>query len=628
MLLKPITLLLFLSLTCHVFAQEKVLDTLNTNTLYDVLNDKSLVYTENGYNVSSQYGRTVYKQYKLESPVILSPSSSNINHIIKRIKEILVEQVKTDSFQLKLKNNLKETLITYMNVYSDNLEDTSEVFSKDINPNIQEIIYRLSLSCSSILTMVAIFKYDFNIPVYGRIYDYNSEGITFKNNYFETYYFDLSNGKEYRPKDIFKPSSEKEINKVINDLVSLDMDTVTRVINKTNFDKFYDEDPDFDENLQKINNTLNTKDKHLIDFSVNKDGFVYPKPYSLEYYIPAWQPCTKNIYGLGRPIRLTCEQVKKFINPNGPFASLINQPATASTSIQNQNNSKALLVYNLHTDLDGNYIDQVIPLKIDDNVKKVKLLLDDNPFVEALYTADGFIDSITGYSYGSEQAFGERKYIYDERNNVISLTFWKSETNDPQTWDFRYDSMNNLIYQKIGGTKYYHKYYDNYWLQERYDYADEFYGIEGYSGGVEGNPFNNSVLKYILNEPEKKFNYSEAYISSDICQVVQYEYGENNNEVILKIMSINWNQVSYSSVYQFDDTGNLISWGYDGDTIKYEYNKEGNLTLKTQKRRGYTSFNNLREIEYNKEGHPRFVRIYRENGQKPLEYAINYEYWE
>ncbi len=198
----------------------------------DLLNDKTYTYTTK-YMVLKNSKWNFYREIDIEYPVINGlPDSVITKKINKRFKQILIEQIESDSFKIKLFHDLKKRLDTY---FTNNgyIKDRLGIYRDNefkFTPDILEIEFRF-LSCyKSVVAFAAIFRYK------SQFQDYVLEEDL---NYFEVYYFNLRNGKEYKPSDVFKKTSEKDINALIENGVKKNIENIEIKLEQYDYN-FYD----------------------------------------------------------------------------------------------------------------------------------------------------------------------------------------------------------------------------------------------------------------------------------------------------------------------------------------------------------------------------------------------------
>ena len=292
------------------------------NQIVDLLNNQHFNYTTQYFKLEENK-QTIFPDMDLEYPKLTGLQDSLIQKKLnKRFKQIMIDQLETDSFRIKLVANLKQSLFTYFTIYNK-LKDQLGIYDESkfkFTPDLKEIDFSFSPCFKSVTAFVVSFKYTTQYHTYLIDEDFN---------YFQTYYFNLSTGKEYRASDVFNKSASKSISDLVEKAVKKN---AAEYKVKLDFSISSSTDESEEEGTEK-----GEKERSLVGFSLTTDGFPFLMAFSMAYYIPAWTPCTQNIYGFDQEIRFTFKELKTLLNPNGPFAGLINYSLPQSSLLHNQN---------------------------------------------------------------------------------------------------------------------------------------------------------------------------------------------------------------------------------------------------------------------------------------------------
>lgn len=583
-------------------AQDKYLIT-------DMLNNQT-------YNYSTKYIElknskwNFYNEIDLEYPVLTDLVDSIVQKKLNiRLKQILVDQIETDSFRINLFLNLKQSLSTYFTIYNKVKDQLGIYWANEskFTPDIKGVDF-MFLSCfKSTVTFVAVFRYGTQYQQYILDEDLN---------YFQVYYFNLVNGKEYHPNDVFKKLSEKEISSIIENAVQNNIKTIDIKLEENESD-FYND----------IENPSAQKEKKLVNFSLTKNGFPYLKAFSMAYYIPAWSPCTQNIYGLDAEVRLTFDEIRKHLNPQGPFASLIKYSLVDSTWLKNQNNP--LFISQSYNFTPQFSVYDECPYVITEKLKTITIKRltkvkndegnwEDKGFLikQLEYLQNGYIKEIRNYE-SDGRIYNTQAFNFDYMNNLIKKSTFKNGKLE-ESDDFTYDINGNLISQcktdedKVPQKTFY--YYSNNFILE------EHYGYYGYNGRIE-----NNYRKKIIN--------NSGLVTNSLFITITYHSStyeiENKFDINGRLLlSYNKNNQPSTSHYVYDKNGNLMTYEYDNGRLMYEYKYDENNRLIRETRYDSKRIISVKKAEYNTED--RIVKIEvsdSNNNSETQVYLITYEYW-
>ena len=587
-------LFVYLLLISHLAsAQDK-------HKIIDVLNNQVILY-ENEYDELKNSKMNFYDEIDVEYPILKDLKDSLVQKKInKRIKNIIVNQIETDSFRVKLFINLKQNLDVFFAINGKTHDELGEYRINELKfaPNIKDISYSFLTYFKNIICINIDYKYDTQLSDYKVDEDFH---------YYETYYYNLSTGKEYRPKDVFNRLYQKELSEKIREYVKKEMENVA--IDEIIPEEQYDSEVSNEKQTEVI-------EKTLTNFDINRAGIPYLKAFSFAYYIPTWSACSRNIGGLETEVRFTIEEIKKYLNPTGPFGFLIQTHLKESNIIKNQNtnqinhyisNYPQIFAFEFDSvSVTGNIksitINKVIDKYIKDNVTEKQESL----FKKINYQKDGVIKSVTSRNQTIQFDFNNNrqllKKVYIDNNKVIRVE------------DFKYDKNGNLIFHANSPI-------DDVKEIRHFFYGDNFYIEENYNGAFENNYYKYSLDKNGLIV--KKETISGAESSNYSESVFKYD---QNNKLLLRY---NPNENSLSGlVYVYDKNGNLLTYEYDSGRYltEYKYDQNNNMILITQ----YDSkrVNSVKNIEYDIHKKPIKIEISGNSNSENQVYVVIYEYWE
>lgn len=179
------------------------------------------------------------------------------------------------------------------------------------------------------------------------------------------------------------------------------------------------------------------------------------------------------------------------------------------------------------------------------------------------------------YDLKTNSVFSKDKRVYDNRGNMVEITFFNSNGEIDGKYSYTYDSLNHET-QK-----------DTYWkgrfdgkVVTTYDYKSmtvtvSFYNRDGiferknhYKIDDKGNQLENYDYEGTLTSKSRfEYNamgkiikqYCEAWEMDTTNSVIVYKYDEQNNEILRTITDLNTNSVSsIKTEYTYDKFGNWI----------------------------------------------------------------------
>jgi len=571
----------------------------------DLLNQKNLEF-------ESKY--VDLKGTDINYPVIKGLKDTVIqNKLNARFKQIFVDHVESDSFRFSLSEDVKNNIAIYNTIIEQDQSKRSEFEQNDENyiphHKIEDINFTFLSYLNSTLSMMQIISY----KVVDRNLDIDEEFYSYR-----LFYFNVLNGKEYKPADVFKKSAEKQINQLIEQKVK-------EKLNQVDFTELraalldLDEEEGIEVEFYKgVKNALSFKNKGLENFSAFKEGFAFPKIFSMAFYIPAWSKCTQDIYGMNMEVRLTFDEIRNYLNPEGPFASLIRFQLRKDTQLKNQNQP----TYKQERNEPEFTWTENIPIKISDNLKKITIKLFNTPSDKADTTKGRNFIEIEYYKNGNLKEVNEIQskqstlFTYDNAGRIIKkVKFRNGKT--IESIEYQYDEKGNVkeltsyLEEQYIESTFYH-YEQNRVLIERYNFSN-FY--EEFSDSYEQKTFTESGL--LKQQTYYGIGHGNGVSANE------YEYDKNKRLLLSYTSSKENPDYAY---YVYDESGNLITKDFDRGShlIECQYDKRNNLIKQTH----YNSRNvSERKIATYDENNRILNFEKSQNNYNSLYYTLSYEMW-
>ncbi|MCC7301021.1 MAG: hypothetical protein IT233_00110 [Bacteroidia bacterium] len=546
------------------------------------------------------------KDLDVAYPVLLSLKDSSIQKKLnKRLMLITLGQAGSDSLKLKLYKDHDEKIRTYFTIYNK-VQDQLGGDAREITafvPTLTEVDFAMVSYFHGILTVVISFEYRTRYEEYLD----NAEFC-----YDEVYYFDLHTGTEHRPGSVFLPSAQTALTKLIEDKVrtaaaglSIELD---------------EEDSDFYLDAMK---DASGRELSLVKFSFTRDGFLYPKAFSFAYYISAFKACMLNIYGLSTSVRIEFGELKSFLNPNGPFGFL-------ETYIFPSGNPKKVFVspdqpYPDYTrQIPKVMFTENIPYQLSLPIKKVTVFRTDKTSNaektvkerEYEYLKNGLLKSLVHFDQ-DDQIYSSLIYTYDSQSRLIKESRYQKKKLE-STKDYGWHPTGNLIYmletdndESPTGTWYF--YGKDFILTERH----EFFAAPPRDGRFTKCMLNpkGQVISIIHQDAHRKTDYGPT-------DIMYTKAGKISASIMRSRPTL------HSTLYVYDDGGNLLSYEYDNGRYLNEYTWDENSRLTMI--RGYDSKRQIMEqrITWNKNGLPEKTEIPKQGSNYPRSWEFKYEFWE
>lgn len=595
--MRTVALLFSLLFFIPVFSQDQV--------VHDLLGGSSLHYKKKYITLEKgvSYGT---KDMDVEYPILISMKDSLLqNKLNERLKKITLGQAGTDSLKLKLYKDHDEKIRTYFTIYNkvqDQLGGEARQISSFV-PTLTEVDFSMVSYFHDVLTIIISFEYRTRYEEYLDDADFS---------YDEVYYFNLLTGAEYRSGSVFLPNAHASLAKLIDEKVQQAASGLTIELDG--------DASDFYEDAMK---DASKKDRSLVKFNTYRDGILYPKAFCMAYYIPAFKACMLNIYGLNTTVRLEFSELKSFVNPTGPFGFL-------QTYVLPWGNPKKVYVspsqpYPGDTrQLPKVMFTEIIPYQLSLPVKKVTLYRTDKmnntdkttKEREYEYFKNGLLKSLVHFDQ-ADQVSSSLLYTYDAQDRLIKESRYQKKQLE-FTKDYGWHISGNLSYmletdrdESPTGTYYF--YGKDFILSERHEY-------------FSSAPKDGRCTKFTIN-PKGQVS---SIINQDAHQ--QTDYGPTDimytklGKISASIMRSRPNL--HSTLYVYDDAGNLLSFENDNGRYlnEYTWDEKNRLTVI----RGYDSKRKTMEqrITWNNNNLPEKTEIPQQGSNYPRSWEFKYEFWE
>ena len=596
-------IILFLSL-CSIQTVQAYNDGIE---VHDVLNNKKVTY-KSKYQTLNNSKINFYEELDVSIPILIDLKDSVIQKKInKRFETILVSQLDSDSFKLKINDHCKESVHMYLNNDDEAVDDLGLYQDNEtrFSPELTDIKHRFLSYYNGILVFQAVFKYQ---AVYNR----------FKINKFEytqTYYINVNTGKEYNTASIYKLSSIKQFNELLEKKISLKLNNYVLQNQKMKQDpsNFYDD--------ASVEYAQSKKPMKVSGFSALKNGYIFPKIFSFSYYIPQWQSCMYNTGGLDAEIRLTFEEIKPFLNPNGPYGAFLNTEAQNNNNtfiFQNDNTISAHILPHINYKINVPFLEETpkfYPKKIktviikqkDRNAKNDTLL----PYREILMSKSGQVLEKINFSSGKK--YNSESYLFDSLGQLIKISKFKKEVLAEAT-DITYNTKGNILTSTNTSnptndqTNYFYYYNNKCYF--------EIYAVFNGKTDIEYNLYSFTDSGYLSDN----YHYDQSGSSHD------HHYLFKNNKILCVTSGLMKNAPEEGFHFVYNDSGLLVSIEHEDDqSYIYEYDNKDRIVSETRYYRDKQS--SKKTITYNEQGEIEKVIEETENGNGPNIYSFDYIYW-
>ena len=591
---KALVLLLTTALFSHIMAN-------NSGIIYDCLNKKHFRYKSLYFELKNSK-INFYDELTFHIPVIEELKDSLLQKKLnRRFKHLLKDQVNSDSFKTLINTHCMASVKAYIkNEVNDYLGEFRENLNR-FTPELQDIKFRFLSYFNDIVVFQAIFQYK---AQYQRLKIENLE-------YIQTYYFSFKTGQEYPKESVLNTSKTKEINLFIEQKAKLFFDKYKLIAI-----------PDNDNENYYHQSYLESKQKkpELSEFTVTDNGFIYPKVFSFAYYISSEESCLKNVDGNDLELRLSLDEIKPFLNPNGPYGFLM------SYQLEQSPKKIAFQKPRYLNELKQNYFinpitiafDNEIPLQLKPGIRKVVLSsryayqdsFTKNQDFE--YNEKGYL--VTKNTYIGQKISNQLALSYNEKNQIVKQMNFENKRLLEAT-DYTYDKQGNLVQVDFS-------------QDLEFDYSEYLFNIgnqcfiEKYTlsdGKIDNQCIRKSytdsgiLLDYMINNSEYNSSNYYTYDSSKRLIAVQSN---------VKI------EYPYTGRYRFftyNQAGQLISSETEDDITYYTYNAQNQLIKEMLIYRDNVV--KTRNLTYNEKGEVEQIELKSENQSSPRFTQLTYYYW-
>jgi hypothetical protein len=567
------------------------------DALYDPWTGKRIYYFTNDKEMEGKEG-DIYDELDTDFPVfkkmINKMAEAKINL---SIRNIMLSQIKTDDFRKKLITDAVEKLNTRLkpekpkNKLTNRLKLENPKNKKgvktykrtDLTPELTDVSFVFLSFSNHIVTFKVNFTYDIK---QGR--SVVEEDLI----YAEVYYFNMQSGKEYTPDDVFMPEARERVNNIILEKLKATLKDL-----KKNY-------PDKDSLLRKVN-----------DIIIYTPGYAYLQLFSLSYYMP-YCSISANAENQGVEIRFTVEELTGLINPQGPYAFLLQKKYKKMTSqdeLYSNPEQKKYKIRGLNDVLDGAYnsreteLDSIVIHNKDLKTATLYTQQDGGSRYKKLSVQFNSHQKLTEiYYYDQNDAVTASKKIdYDSSGRITSCHNFNNNRPNFISY-FTYDSQNRISSYEI------YDYNDEVACVSYYRYRDTLVFEETFYtyGQVEDFEPEWRVYNY---DRKGHFLYTDELSTYKTTEWL-IKYDQAGREIGISPI----NNMSYT----YNEKGNLISFERDNNDMEtYDYNAKNQLISV------YRNSPYVKTISYNAKGLPEKVNIYRYSPEGTQSYmAYTYEY--
>ena len=575
--MKPLLFAFYLLLGTYAFANS------GEKRMHDLPGNRIITYYE-----QSEERRlpklNFYEDIWLSYPVITDPLDSTVRKKInQRMYEICMSMIDSNTLWRNISTHHDKTMLSYLKNNPNFRDERGYYRDNDIKfvPLIDNVKLNLVAYCNHILTMELVYEYHSQ---------YGSNKVESDFTYRTMYYVDARNGNEFKSNTIFNPASLPALNKMIE----------SRVI--AFFEKYPLEEPeddDTDDEEQAFYNNLrpnqNKRDKKLISFSADKNAYWSPLVFSFIFKIDEWDPVMDNFYGNPVTLRISFEDIKPYINPKGPFASLLQSKSSLGSVFREQHNYKRVGP-GFHLNLNSSVSDvngyDFYSLHIPDSIKSIlvyKINTDARDSVreykqrELQYSENGNLQECRYFE--NNRSVNNAVFGFDTSGNLIKIA-QLSGAQIKESQDLVYDQKKNLLrvdrFERFRG-----------YSEEHYFYQDSVILSEEITSDNSNARITRQRFKNGL--PTEFFNASE----SEYTRITRY--GKQGN--ILYRNTYGADAVN-GQFYTYDNKGRLICLENESNGTRsvYIYDSLGRFAEEVK----YDRYSEVytKKLWYNAEGLP------------------------
>ncbi|MEZ4804342.1 MAG: hypothetical protein R2852_02325 [Bacteroidia bacterium] len=498
-----------------------------------------------------------------------------------------------------------------LKVYTENNPDFNDDFGYYRNNEIKYsvVMERVDGTIVSVYNNVLVFELS-----YEYFSQYESQKIDDNFSYKLHKYYDLNTGKEFSNNDLFLSTKLSELNTFIENKVKQHFELYSKSSLKPKDYDEYESEESFYSNLPV---KRKPREQKLVQFNAVKDAHWEYLAFSISMQIDDWSPCMYNYYGKGLRLRFTFDELKPYVNPNGPFAGILTAPSyplnirTDMHRLDFLHSNFQFFEYNFPDQLNGM---EKYNLKCSAGIKSMQVFHKERirndsfrqrKIKELKFNSNGYLESIEIYQYDKLK---EKHIItYDELNRVSKTTGFEGGQ-IVQGNQYTYDVNGNLLSEKKledngSFTEIFYLYLDSFCYIEQIHSDDEKWNLklEKYAGDLKIEVINIS-------------SYNNAY---------RYKYGKAN-----QILYSNTNGESplRGSYYVYDTLENkrLISYSYDNGRYYKFFTYNANGQLVNSQYFGNNSLSQEKQIEYGEQN--LMEKVIQIQGDSKYQNEFNFEY--
>ncbi|MDP2175245.1 MAG: hypothetical protein Q8K70_04970 [Bacteroidota bacterium] len=561
---------------------------------------------------------------------LYSPNITNVSYSFGVLNHDILPFVVTYTYSTSVKNNkrmvgLRYVSIVYINIKKGIIYTSNDIFKPNTTTSINALIGKKFLNKDYFLsnTEFKTSKNSYNDNDYYEEDDYYTSEEDYPIE--DAYEYDEMVPSEYGTTDNYNDTdydeSEEEDDRVYEEVEAVSDESNSRYRQRESYDYSYKSKGSQSKEKQTIkpetgnyfNNSSKSNDKSstLKDFSFDKNGIFVLNNVSMTCIIAGFQPCHNLPFGKAIKINFSQEEIKQFINPNGPYGFLLQMN-------QESNVNQFEQINNLDIDKQ-NYSfsenEKILLNTIDPSVKRIEIsTLNTNYLYKYKIKGKEYIDSMkykvseyryyqnslltkvksrTNYNY-YDTTFQTTDYLYNTDGNMTLKTSYNPYKNISKD-TFIYDSKKNLIliksYQNASLNSIVRlHYFKNIVLKEihislsdeteyvsyNFNLKNQIDTIINYSNQwtkvLRYDSMGNNILVYNFLYPEKHFQYS-IYNTNNQLEFVGY--------ILNPIAQYTYNEKQQVTSISNDYAGNVLIAEYDANNrlksiLRQSKNSENN----------------------------------------------------
>lgn len=598
--MKPVLFVLYLLYSTHIFAKS------SEKRLHDIPGKRSITYYDQ--SMERRFPKlNFYDEVSLYYPVITGQIDSLVrNKINKRLYELSTSIIDSNSLWKVISLHHDKTLLSYTR-NNPNFRDDRGYYSDNelkYEPVIDQVKLSLTTYYNHILAVELVYEYHSQ---------FESHKIDNDFTYRTMYYFDTRNGREYKSGEIFNPSSLPALNKLIESKIIAYFEKYPAKMPE-DYDE-EDEEKAFYRNLKPNNDQ---KEKKLTGFSADKNGFWSTLAFSMVLRLDEWDPVMDNFYGYPITLRISFNDIKAFINPKGPYASLLQFQSGSNTVLKEQNNYKRVTTgfdvstYTSTSEVNGY---DYYSLQTQKAIKRIELYkLNDDPrdtvreFKQRalLYAENGNLRECRYFDnnrYQSHAVFG-----FDTARNLTKIALLNG-AQITESQDLHYDQNKNLL--RLDQFERYRGYSEvYYWYLDSIVLSEEI-NSQNTTARITCQRYQNGMPTELL-----------VAGSSEYTRITRY--GKQGNILYKNAYE---SAAGRGEFYTYDEKGRLICRENDGNNTRSVYSYDSLGRISEERVYSQTELNFSKKLWYNAEGLPAQIEIVHGINGKPNTLYFRYSYY-